>query len=315
MARNRKTTLSHRLEYAATRAFQGLLCALPAGAARELGASLGAFAWSPLGIRRHVVLEQIAHALGDDLTDARRVEIARESYRNFGRMTFEYARFARLTPEDITRTVRITGREHLDAALDAGKGAIIVSGHFGNWEYFATMASLGYPMTFLVGEQHNLLVDGVMNRLRARFGGEIVPLTGSLRGIFQALRKNRLVLWLSDQDAGRRGVFVEFLGRPASTPYGAGRIAESTGSPILPAMAVRRDGGHHELVVRGPVAVPPADLETDERVRLLTQGYTDVFEEFIRRYPEQYFWMHRRWKTRPPETSGEPAGGGGGTEP
>ncbi len=299
MARERKTTMSHRLEYAAVRAFQGLICALPADAARELGAAFGGFAWSPLGIRRRVVLEQIERALGPGIAPEELNRIARESFRNFGRMTFEYARFSRLTPADIERTVSVTGREHLDAALEAGKGAIIPSGHFGNWEYYATIAVMGYPITFLVGEQHNLLVDGVMNRLRARFGGEIVPMTGSLRGIFRALQSNRLVLWLSDQDAGKRGVFVDFLGRPASTPYGAGRFAESTGAPLLPAMIVRHDGGRHEIVVSPPVSVPDPGLESDERVRLLTQGYTDVFEQFIRRHPEQYFWMHRRWKTRP----------------
>ncbi len=292
--------MSHRLEYAAVRAFQGLICALPADAARELGAAFGAFAWSPLGIRRRVVLEQIERALGPDISAEELNRIARESHRNFGRMTFEYARFSRVTPAEVERTVSLTGREHFDAALEAGKGAIIPSGHFGNWEYYATIATMGYPITFLVGEQHNLLVDGVMNRLRVRFGGEIVPMTGSLRGIFRALQSNRLVLWLSDQDAGKRGVFVDFLGRPASTPYGAGRFAESTGAPLLPAMIVRHDGGRHEIVVSPPVPRPSAELDTDERVRQLTQGYTRIFEEFIRRYPEQYFWMHRRWKTRPP---------------
>ncbi len=301
MVRMRKTTLSHRLEYAAARALQGAICAMPAGMARELGAALGGLAWSPLGIRRRVVLDQLERALGGEVGADERARIARESYRNFGRMAFEYARFPRLTPDSVERTVSLTGGEHLDAALDAGGGAIIVSAHFGNWEIFATLATMDYPVTFLVGEQHNLLVDGLMNRLRSRFGVEIVPLTGSLRGIFRALRGNRLVAMLSDQDAGRAGVFVDFLGRPASTPYGAGRFAQATGAPLLPGLVVRRPGGRHEIVINGPVRVDGGDIPEEERVRLLTQGYTDVFADFIRRYPEQYFWMHRRWKTRPPE--------------
>jgi len=298
VAREHKITMTHRLEYAAARALQGVICALPADAARELGAAFGGLGWS-LGIRRRVVLEQIERALGPGLEERELRRIARESYRNFGRMTFEYARFSRVTPADVERTVSLTGREHLDAALEAGKGAIIVSGHFGNWEIFATLATMGYPVTFLVGEQHNMLVDGLMNRLRARFGVEIVPLTGSLRGIFKALKNNRLVAMLSDQDAGKKGVFVDFLGRKASTPYGAGRFAEATGSPLLPGLIVRHGTDRHEIVINPPV-VADGDLTTDGRVQVLTQGYTSVFEEFIRRYPEQYFWMHKRWKTRPP---------------
>jgi KDO2-lipid IV(A) lauroyltransferase len=138
-----------------------------------------------------------------------------------------------------------------------------------------------------------------MNRLRQGLGVETVPLTGSLLGVFRALRKNRIVALLSDQDAGRSGVFVDFLGQKASTPYGPGRLAAKTGAPLLPGMAVRRERSHHELVICPPIAPPPEDAGEDEVVRHYTQGYTSVFEEFILRYPEQYFWMHRRWKTRP----------------
>jgi KDO2-lipid IV(A) lauroyltransferase len=300
LAREKTTTLSHRLEYGAARALQGLICLLPAAAASGMGAALGDAVWSIFRIRRSVVLDQLERALGDGFDEGARARIARESYRNFGRMTFEYARFPRLTPDAIERTVSLSGREHLDRALEAGGGAIIVSGHSGNWELFATLATMGYPITFLVGEQHNLLVDRLMNRLRVRFGGEVVPMTGSLKGIFRALRANRLVMMLSDQDAGKRGVFVDFLGRPASTPYGSGRLAAATGAPLLPGMVVRQAHGRHEIAISPPVATPDPGLDTDERVRLLTQGYTSAFEQFIRRYPEQYFWMHKRWKTRPP---------------
>jgi KDO2-lipid IV(A) lauroyltransferase len=304
MPRDRKITFQHRLEYAATRAVQALICALPAGAARAVGAGLGSFAFSPLGIRRDVVMEHLRTVFGSERTDDELLAIARESYRNFGRMTFEYARFPRLTPKDVESLIALTGSEHIDAALEAGKGAILVAGHFGNWETIATLGWKGYPMTLLVGEQHNILVDGLMNRLRGRFGAEIVPVTGSLMGVLRALRRNRVVAMLSDQDAGRSGVFVDFLGRQASTPYGPGRMAASTGAALLPASVVRGPAGSHEIVVGRAVEPPPEDLPADERVRLLTAGYTSEFGRFIRRYPEHYFWMHRRWKTKPPEPEG-----------
>lgn len=300
MARNRPITLSHRLEYAAARTLQILICALPASAAREIGAGLGSLAYA-VGIRREVVLDHLSRVFGEERSKAELARIARESYRNFGRTTFEFGRFPRLDARAIEETVSLEGGEHLDRALAEGKGAILVAGHFGNWELAATLATRGYPLTFLVGEQHNTLVDGLMNRLRARFGVEIVPLTGSLMGVLRALRRNRIVAMLSDQDAGRSGIFVDFLGLPASTPYGPGRIAARTGAPVVPGNAVRRPGGRHSLVFRPPVPPAPEGASPEEAARHYTQAYTTALEDFVRRHPEQYFWMHRRWKTRPPE--------------
>ncbi len=302
MARERKITFGHRLEYAGVRVAQGLICALPAGAARELGAGLGSLAYS-LGIRKEVVLDHLRRVFVDDRSEAELDAIARESYRNFGRMTFEFGRFSRLDRREIGSSITLSGHEHLKAALDRGKGAILVAGHFGNWELASTMAAMGYPVTLLVGEQHNILVDRRMNALRARFGVEIVPVTGSLMGILRALRKNRIVAMLSDQDAGKDGIFVDFLGLPASTPYGPGRFAARTGAPVLPGLALRHGKDRHELIVCPPVEQPPDGASDEEAAHAYTQGYTSVFERYIREYPEQYFWMHRRWKTRPePET-------------
>ena len=256
MSRTRKITLLHRLEYAAGRAAQAAICALSAGCARAVGAGLGAFAFSVLRLRRRVVMEHLERVFAGERSDRELVAVARESYRNFGRMTFEYMRFPRMRASDIEALITVSGSEHLDAALEGGKGAVLVAGHFGNWETLAMLACKGYPMTFLVGEQHNILVDGMMNRLRARFGGELVPVTGNLMGVLRALRRNRVVCMLSDQDAGRNGVFVEFLGKPASTPYGPGRMSESTDAPLLPCAIVRHGGGAHEIVVCPPVAHP-----------------------------------------------------------
>lgn len=303
MSKNRQTTFQHRLEYGATRVLQALICALPAGAARAVGGSLGDFAFTVLKLRRDVAMGNLERAFGDRFDREELLAIARESYRNFGRMAFEYARFPRLTQRDIERLITVIGGEHIDAALAGGKGAILVAGHFGNWEILATLARLGYPITFLVGEQHNILVDGLMNRLRGRFGAEIIPVTGSLMGVLRALRRNRVVGALSDQNAGKNGVFVDFLGKPASTPYGPGRMAAGTGAALLPTFVVRRERGAHEIVVSEAIDPPSEDLPLDERVRIFTQGYTKEFERLIRQYPDHYFWVHRRWKTRPPRAS------------
>lgn len=288
-----------RLEYAAVRSAQALICLLPAGVSGALGAGLGDVAFSVFRLRRDVVMGHLRRVFGNERTEADLVRLARRCYRNTGRTLFEYARFPRMSTTEIGSNVTLTGRTHLDEALAGGKGAILVAGHFGNWEMFAVLALAGYPVTFLVGEQHNLLVDGLMNRLRARFGVEIVPLTGSLTGVFRALSRNRVVAMLSDQDAGKRGMFVDFLGLEASTPYGPGRFAASTGAPLLPGMVVRRGASRHEIVVCPPVNAADGGEPAEERARLYTQAYTRALEDYVRRYPDQYFWMHRRWKTRP----------------
>jgi KDO2-lipid IV(A) lauroyltransferase len=298
MSKEKKITPGHRLEYAGARTIQALLCALPYGVARELGACAGRAAYA-LGVRRTVAMGHLRRVFGGERSEAELRAVAMESYANFGRMAFEYAWFPRLTQAGVRSVVALTGREHLDAALARGKGAVLVGCHFGNWEILATLATMGYPLTFLVGEQHNILVDGLMNRLRARFGVEIIPITGSLTGVFRALRRDRLVALLSDQDAGKNGVFVDFLGLPASTPFGPARFAASAGAALIPWVVVRRQGGRHEIVVCPAVEPPPEDVSEDEAVRRLTQGYTRAFEEYVRAHPEQYFWMHRRWKTRP----------------
>jgi KDO2-lipid IV(A) lauroyltransferase len=295
----RGVAVGDRLEYAAVRGGQIIVCALPSGVARELGALLGDLAFSVFRVRRAVTMRQLSRALGGERTERELKSIAREAYRNFGRMTFEYARFPKLTKRDVDATIRVTGSEHLRAALAGGKGAILVAAHFGNWELAATLAMMGYPVSFLVGEQHNTLVDGLMNRLRQRFGVEVIPLTGSLKGVFRALRANRIVAMLSDQDAGKRGIFVDFLGEAASTPYGPARFAVATGAPLIPGVAVRHPGGRHELVISPPVAPALPGASPEEAARALTQAYTSVFEDHIRRRPDHYFWMHRRWKTRP----------------
>ncbi|MBN2564341.1 MAG: lysophospholipid acyltransferase family protein [Candidatus Eisenbacteria bacterium] len=301
MARDRRITLRHRMEYAAVRAAQAAICLMPAALARAAGAFLGDVAFSVFRVRRRVVMKHLRRIFGGETSEEELVAIARESYRNFGRMTFEYGRFPMLRLRDVERVVKLTGGAHLDDALAKGGGAILVASHFGNWELAATLATMGYPLTFLVGEQHNILVDRLMNRLRERFGVQTVPVTGNLMGVLRALRNNRIVAMLSDQDAGRSGVFVDFLGEKASTPYGPARMSARTGAPLIPGVAVREERGRHELIICPPVERPPADLPAEEQVRLLTQGYTSVFERFIRERPDHYFWMHRRWKTRPSE--------------
>jgi len=263
-----------------------------------LGDLLGWFAFSVLGIRRKVVLDNLSHAFPEK-SEKELLAIARKSYQNFAKMTLEYMRFPRMTGEDVLSLCRLEGKEKLELALKRGKGAVLVGGHFGNWELMgAALVQLGYPVSFLVGEQHNKLVDNMMNHNRILMGVKIIHMGMAVRGVLKALRNNGFVALLSDQDAGRDGVFVNFFGRLASTPQGPAVFVLKTGAPIIFGSAVRLPGGRHRIICE-LLSFDHLRGVTPENIREVTQSYTSLLEQAIRAHPDHWFWMHRRWKSRP----------------
>jgi KDO2-lipid IV(A) lauroyltransferase len=233
------------------------------------------------------------------VNEAQAKDIIRRSYMNLGRSMMEYSAFGRLQPERIQEIVNIEGTEHCDEACRLGKGAVIFGGHYGNWELLgAALVTAGYPVDFLVGRQSNKLVDDTMNNLRRSQGIGIISRDAALRKVMRGLKDNRIVAMLADQDARKAGVFVEFLGRPASSVRGPAIFAIKQGCPVLVALIRRIEGNRHQATMLPPLW-PNTDLDGDEAVLELMQRYTDALADAIRRYPDQYFWAHRRWKTQP----------------
>ncbi len=269
-----------------------------------LGDLLGWFAFSVLGVRRKVVLDNLSRAFPEK-SEKKLLIIARKSYQNFAKMTLEYMRFPRMTGKDVISLCRLEGEKNLEYVLRKGKGAVLVGGHFGNWELMgAALVQLGYSVSFLVGEQHNKLVDDMMNCNRALMGIKIIHMGMAVRGVLKALRNNGFVALLSDQDAGRDGVFVNFFGRPASTPQGPAVFVLKTGAPIIFGSAVRLPGGKHRIICE-LLSFDHLHGLTSENIREVTQSYTSLLERIIRAYPDHWFWMHRRWKSRPLNEMGE----------
>ncbi|HET6349622.1 MAG TPA: lysophospholipid acyltransferase family protein, partial [Candidatus Krumholzibacteria bacterium] len=208
----------------------------------------------------------------------------------------EFAAFRRLSRDDIMRMLDVEGFEHVEAARRAGHGAMCVTGHFGTWELTgAWVAANGVPMSYLVGEQTNARVDDVMNNLRRTQGIGIITRTSALKKVLLALRANETVALLADQDARKGGVVVDFLGRPASTVRGPALFAIRARCPIIP-LSVHREGTRLRLTFEAPMWPDPS-LDEEESVLQLTRYYTDALSRCIRRYPDQYFWPHRRWKS------------------
>jgi len=289
--------LQHIVEYIGVSFFGILVRLLPLKLSARIGSGIGYIVFSILGIRRDITLRNIHQAFGDRKKYKEKKKIGRESYQNFGIGLVEFLRFPILNKNCVRSLVSINDLENIDYALSLGRGVVAVTGHFGNWELMGAVFSfLGYPVNFLVGEQHNLLVDYRMNYLRKLCGIKIIPMGFSVRKVLEALRKNEIVAMLSDQDAGRDGVFVNFFGKYASTPKGPAIFALKTGACILPVFIVRERFERHRIFVEKPIVVEDVN-GSPENIREFTQLYTSILEEYIRRFPNHWFWPHRRWKT------------------
>lgn len=300
-----RPTLSHRFEYAGLRSFSALFSLLPESAALLAGDLLGRFAHDVVAIRRAVAEENLRAAF-PDWTPAERRDTLRRMYRHFGRNLAEFARFPVMTRAGLDRCVRLEGEHHLKAALAPGRGVLLLSAHLGNWEILgATLAAHGYPVTLLVGPQRNRLVQDLFTAFRRRHQVEVLVRGHDLRGIFRALAAGRVVATVGDQDAGPGGYFVEFLNRPASTALGPYRIARRAGAPLLIGYGLR-EGRIHVAQAEPPLWPDPA-RDPGEEAEAWSRQYHAVLETLIRRRPEQWFWVHRRWRSRVrPTTTPDP---------
>lgn len=287
--------IKHRAEYWITYLVGAFARIIPYRLSLALGSFLGWLAFDVLRMRRKVTLINLGNSLGkgkDGLT-----RIGRRAYQNIGKSMVEYSLFPSLGKEKILGMVEFEGTEHFDEALRKGKGAVLVAGHFGSWELMgAATRQKGYPVDFLVGEQHNLLVDNLMNDYRRSVGIGIIKMGAAAKGIIRALKNNRFVAMLSDQDAGSDGTVVEFFNRPASTPKGPAAFALKMDAPVIMAFIIRENQKKQRIIIEKPIFIAKTtDKEND--IQRLTQAYTRVLEEYIRKYPDHWFWPHRRWKS------------------
>lgn len=206
----------------------------------------------------------------------------------------------------------VEGIEHIQNAIEGGRGGILATGHLGNWEFLnAYLASVGVPITVAVRELDDSRVDQLITTLRTRFGSEVILRgTSAGRELIRALGKGRGVGLLIDQDIPSiPGVFVPFFGHPAWTPSGAAVLAIRARCPLMPGFIHRKPDGTHKIKIYPPIEVP-TEGSLAEKVEKMTAAATAAAEWQVRAWPEQWVWMHRRWRTRPDgeRSSGEPKG-------
>ena len=266
----------------------------------RLGAMVG-FLWSRLlPLRRGLVLANLAVAF-PAAAPAWRRRTCRACLHHFATMGLELLWLPRMDADWMRRHVSFTDPGLPARLLERGKGLIGVGGHFGNWEVMgAACVTLGLPVSYIVKRIHDPWLDEAVNAARRGHGVEILFTREAGRGVLGHFRRNRLVAFLSDQDARGHGVFVPFFGRLASTPRGTAAYVLRLGVPLMFVSCLRLPRGRFEVEFL-EVPVEPHWTLCDEHVTALTARYTALLEERIRRHPEQWFWMHRRWKTQPGE--------------
>ncbi|MFO7652490.1 MAG: lysophospholipid acyltransferase family protein [Candidatus Krumholzibacteriia bacterium] len=292
--------LRHAADYALLRSIQAGAARLPWHSLRPWGRRLGRAAWHVAPVRRDVVLANLRAAFGAEQTPAEIEGLARRFYVELGTTLLEFCAFSKLGPEGVRRITVIENEHYLEEVRREGRGALLVSGHYGNWELqAAAVAARGYPVQALAKTQSNPRVDRLQNDLRRRVGVGIIRVGPSLKEMIRALRRGDLVGLLGDQDAGPLGHFVEFLGRPASVYRGPAAYAYRLGCPLLTGFPRRLPDGTHVLRFNAPHRADPAWDEATAIARL-TEAHTRELEEAVRAAPEHYWWVHRRWKTQPP---------------
>jgi len=287
--------MSDWIEYALVVTLRSIARLLPDAAIDRLGGLVGAIFHTLDRAHRRVAEENVAAAF-PGRSPAEQREIVRGAFEHFGRLLFAVLKFSTLTPEEMLARVEFEGEERVRSAYAHGKGVLFVTGHFGFWEIQAMVHALRLqPMTVLARTLDNPRLDRLLEQIRVRTGNSVIYRQETVRRALRLLQAGQSVGILIDQHIlSADAIAVDFFGRPAATTSLVAALALRTGARVVPLFALPLGNGRYRMVYEPPVEPPPE--ETPEAVRLLTQRCTDVLEMYVRRNPELWLWMHRRWR-------------------
>jgi len=300
----KRSNFQSKSELLAVRSLLGAIGALPLETSMRFGKSVGKFIAKRFPKLQKTAKRNLEIAL-PDLPESEKEKIVRGTFESLGRHLGFVAHFRKFRHEDIRNLVEVVGKEeNFDPAYAAGKGVLFFTGHFGSWEVFNLLPpAFGFGMNIVVRRIDNPLVENYVDTMRTRFGSITLDKTKSTRTMFRVLKKGELLGILADLNIQEKeGIFVDFFGVPASTTTSIAKLALATNAAILPAFAVWEESKKKYVVyLEPPVEYKPNDV-SDENVREITQKITNVIEKYVRKYPEQWLWIHQRWNTQPPGT-------------
>ena len=279
--------------------FTDMAATLPLKFTWRLADSLGRI-WFQVDKRhRQIALSNLKIAWGDELSENERRTIARRNFMHLTRVLLELPHLRRLSSDDLDGFVSFHGIEHFANALAKGRGVLLLASHFGNWELMALAFSLRYhPINIVVRPLDNPFLDNLLSNIRTRGGNQLIPKRGSVRKMLHLLAAGDAVALLLDQNsAWYEGVFVPFFKEIACTNKALSTIALRTGAPVIPAFNVRQPDGSYQIFCQPEIVLGKSgDIIRD--VEENTAKFNKIIETYVRCYPEQWFWVHRRWKTR-----------------
>ena len=296
-----KFRLRRYILYYLGRAIAFIIYLLPVRVSVYLATFLGRIAFRILKKYRRLTIENLKLAFGSEKTDEEIEGIARRVFENLGKNAAELVNFPKINKGNLDKWVSISDPRILDEAVKRGKGIIILTAHFGNWELTGlTLREKEYRGCVIGRRIYFDKYDKWLNELRRLHDVNVIYRDESPRKALKALKDNQIVGIVADQDVDSvEGVFVNFFGKAAYTPAGPVVLARATGAALIPALMVR-EGGRHVLKVEKPMELVDTGNRTQDLVTN-TQKWSDIIEAYIRKYPDQWVWMHRRWKTKPDE--------------
>jgi Kdo2-lipid IVA lauroyltransferase/acyltransferase len=298
-------TLRETLEFGAVWFFVNLLRVLPRRVARAFGAAVGRSAYEVLSRLRGVGMRNLELAFPEK-SAAERQKILHVVYRNLGWLLAEFCQMPRYTPEQASEFIRYEGLENYQRARDRGQGVLILTGHLGAWELSSFYHSLmGMPMGMVIRRLDNPLVDAYVNRIRCLHGNRVIHKDDFARGLIASMRAGKTVGILMDTNmTPPQGVFVPFFGVLACAASGLARVAQKTGAAVVPGFLLWDEQEERYVLRFGEEIAMTNTGNAEEDAVTNTAIFTAALERYIRQYPEQWLWMHRRWKTRPAGEAG-----------
>jgi Kdo2-lipid IVA lauroyltransferase/acyltransferase len=285
----------HRLEYLIVKGLVGIVRVMPDSLVHATGSALGLAFYALDRAHRRIAERNLAVAFPVRSAAERRA-IARDAFKHFGRLLFELLKFSTLTPAAMLARSEFDGEDRARLAYAQGKGVLFFTGHFGFWELHAIVHALQLePIGVLARALDNGRLNGLLEDIRQHTGNSFICRQGTIRRVMRMLHAGHGVALLIDQHIqGRDAVQVDFFERPAATTSALAALALRTGAPVVPVFALPIGRGRYRMIYEHPVE--PPDSETEHAIRDFTQRCTDVLEMYVRRHPELWLWMHRRWR-------------------
>jgi KDO2-lipid IV(A) lauroyltransferase len=288
------------LAYLLLKGFSLFINLLPEGFSLWLGRLLGRVAFHFDQEHQAVALQNLRLAFGQEKSEKEMRKIAKRTFENLGMMAVEFFRIPRMDGEMFKKRVTVEGLEKAMKLLEMKKGILLLLSHFGNWELMGMMSKVINNPIMVIAKpvKKNRRVDQFITQIREKAGLEVIPTEKASRKVIRALSQNRVVGILIDQRAKRgEGVWADFFGRKAPTTPGLAVLAMKTGAPVLPVFMIRNGYQRHRLLIKEPLElVHTGDIKKD--VEANTQLNNHTLESMIRQYPDQWFWVHRRWERK-----------------